>query len=230
MKVLRMNELSSTRYADVPMPVRQQLGDLNATVDKDARAGNGIRDRAGMRRDGQGKDYNELNPLENGTTVLPVTYHLDDPDAPVASEPVGAPGSPSYNLSQARVATGETNVDYQTQGNATLAVQRGREHYVSTQREIPGRNERYAHAVGMEDETGASAPAGSGEYALTLPSNSIKDSSDGVPTGTIASVMSWVGDDKERAQQARDAETERETPRNTLLERLDNIIEDDSKE
>lgn len=228
-RVLHMNELSSTRYADVPLPVRQQLGDLNATVDKDARSGNGIKDRAGMRKDAKGKDYNELDPEHNGTRVLPVTYHLDAPGSPVASEPVGAPGSDSYLLTQARTARSpeETNVDYTTQGNATLAVQQGREHFVSTQREIPGRNERYAHAVGMEDETGASAPAGSGSYALTIPSVSIQNSTDEVPSGNIASVLSWVGDDKDRAQQARDAESAKDNPRSSLIERLDNIIEDD---
>lgn len=226
-RVLRMNELSSTRYADVPLPVRQQLGDLNETVDKDARSGNGIKDRAGMRVANKGKNYNTLDPTENGTTVLPVTYHLDDPDAPVGVEPVGAPGTPSYNLSQARQPADGLNVNTTSQGNATLAVQQGREHYISTQREIPGRNERYAHAVGLEDETGASAPAGSGSYAVTIPSQSITDSSDEVPSGNIASVLSWVGDDKDRARRARDAESQKDSPRSSLIERLDNIIEDD---
>jgi len=228
-RVLQMNELSSTRYADVPLPVRQQLGDLNAVVDKDARSGNGIKDRAGMRTDNRGKNYNELDPENNGTSVLPVTYHLDTPGSPIASEPVGAPGSDSYLITQARVgarAPEDTNVEYSTQGNATLAVQKGREHYVSTQREEPGRNERYAHVVGMDDPTGASAPAGSGDYALTIPSQSIKDSDDVVPSGNISTVLAWVGDDKDKAQQARDAEAEKDQPRSSLIERLDNIIED----
>lgn len=229
-RVLQMNELSSTRYADVPLPTRQQLGDLNATVDKDARSGNGIRDRAGMRKANKGKDYNTLDPTVNGTTVLPVTYHLDDPDAPVAVEPVGAPGSRSYAAHQVPATGDEYNVDLATQGNATLATQRGREHYISTQREAPGRNERYAHAVGLEDETGASAPANSGDYAVTIPSQSIQDSSDVVPSGNIASVLAWVGNDADKARQARDAESQKDNPRSSLIERLDNIIEDNNKE
>lgn len=224
-RVLRMNELTSDRYSDVPIPVRQQLGDFNDKVDVDARSGNGLRDYD-LRQDDMGRDYQGLDQEHNGHRVLAVTYHLDSTEP--NSEPVGGPGTESYsraNRPSSRVPQDDLGhgegVSLSTQGNATLAVQEGREHYVSTQREIPGRNERYAHAVGLDDETGASAPAGSGQYALTIPSQSISDDSgDDVPTGTIASVKSWVGDDESRAERALEAEQRRETPRNTLVEWL----------
>jgi hypothetical protein len=229
-RVLRMNELSSTRYDDVPLPVRQQLGEFNDKVDVDARSGNGIRDYD-LRKEAAGKDYDELDPERNGHQVLAVTYHLDSTDAP--AEPVGAPGTESYrraNRAQDRVtpdAEGQEGVSLSTQGNATLAVQSGREHYVSTQREIPGRNERYAKAVGSSDPTGASVGAGEGGAAYVLPSQSIQDSGDDVPSGNIATVLNWVGDDKDKAQKAREAESQKDNPRSSLIERLDNIIEDD---
>lgn len=230
-RVLRMNELTSDRYEDVPLPVRQQLGDFNDKVDVDARSGNGLRDYDGLRIDEDGRDYQGLNPEKEGTTVLAVTYHLDSTAPP--AEPVGAPGTESYrraNRAQDKVtpdAEGQEGVSLSTQGNATLAVQSGREHYVSTQREIPGRNERYSKAVGSDDPTGASVAAGEGGAAYVLPSQSIQDSGDDVPSGNIATVLNWVGDDKDKAQKAREAESQKDNPRSSLIERLDNIIEDD---
>jgi hypothetical protein len=226
-RVLRMNEQSSQRYADVPLPVRQQLGDFTDLVDVDARSGNGIRDYD-LRVDAPGRDFQELDPEHNGHKVLDVRYHLDS--TPPPSEPAGAPGSKGYNQSQARLnlpGQDESDLTYSTQGNATLAVQKG-EKFISTQREIPGRNERYAAAVGLEDS--ASAEAGSGKAAVTLTSGTVRDSGDEVPTGTIASVKSWVGTDKERAQQALEAEQQRETPRNTLVEWLQDRLEDNNEE
>ena len=46
----------------------------------------------------------------------------------------------------------------------------------------------------------------------------------GVPDGTIAEVMEWVGDDPVRAQQALDVENAAETPRSTLISQLEAII------
>lgn len=231
-RVLRMNELSSTRYEDVPLPARQQLGDLTDKVDVDARSGNGIRDYD-LRQptaEGQGYDYDELDPTRGGHEVLAVTYHLDS--TPPPAEPVGAPGSESWaraNRAQTRVSHEQSVQDgvlLSTQGNATLAVQKENE-YISTQREIPGRNERYAHAVGASDPTGASVAAGEGGAAFVIPSQSIQDSGDDVPSGNIATVLNWVGDDKDRARQAREEESQKDHPRTSLIDRLDNIIEDD---
>ncbi|SEN86805.1 hypothetical protein [Nonomuraea pusilla] len=44
--------------------------------------------------------------------------------------------------------------------------------------------------------------------------------------GTINEVLAWVGDDQERAVQARDEESARDKPRSTLLAQLDEIIAD----
>lgn len=42
--------------------------------------------------------------------------------------------------------------------------------------------------------------------------------------GTIPAVLEWVGDDKEKAAQAREAESARDKPRSTLIARLDEIL------
>lgn len=47
-----------------------------------------------------------------------------------------------------------------------------------------------------------------------------------VPTGTSKEVLAWVGDDKERAQRALDAEKSNTKPRVTLVNELTEIIED----
>lgn len=41
--------------------------------------------------------------------------------------------------------------------------------------------------------------------------------------GTAAEVLAWVGDDPERAKEAREAESEKDKPRSTLLKRLEEI-------
>ncbi|MFI6299551.1 hypothetical protein ACIBEJ_48710 [Nonomuraea sp. NPDC050790] len=45
--------------------------------------------------------------------------------------------------------------------------------------------------------------------------------------GTIAEILAWVGDDTDRAAQAREAEAGREKSRSTLLAKLDEIINAD---
>jgi proline dehydrogenase len=45
-----------------------------------------------------------------------------------------------------------------------------------------------------------------------------------VPTGTIGQVMAWVGDDPDRAQAARDAETASDSPRSKLIDQADGVI------
>lgn len=45
-----------------------------------------------------------------------------------------------------------------------------------------------------------------------------------VPDGTAPEVLAWVGDDKERAQQALDKESQSERPRSGLTNELNEII------
>ncbi|MER6942496.1 hypothetical protein ABT294_00610 [Nonomuraea sp. NPDC000554] len=42
--------------------------------------------------------------------------------------------------------------------------------------------------------------------------------------GTISAILIWVGDDQERAAQAREAESARDKPRSTLISQLDEIL------
>lgn len=53
-----------------------------------------------------------------------------------------------------------------------------------------------------------------------------------VPAGTVPEVLTWVGDDKEKAQKALDAENENDKPRKGLVSELDAILakEDESEE
>ena len=50
-----------------------------------------------------------------------------------------------------------------------------------------------------------------------------------VPEGTAKEVMSWVGDDAERAQRALDAEQSSGDPRSTLVEDLERVIRRDDE-
>ena len=49
-------------------------------------------------------------------------------------------------------------------------------------------------------------------------------SPDDVPSGTVPEILTWVGDDKDRAQKALDAETENEKPRKGLVSQLNDIL------
>lgn len=51
-----------------------------------------------------------------------------------------------------------------------------------------------------------------------------------VPSGTIKKVLAWVGDDKDRAQAALDAENADESPRKSLVEKLEEMILTDEEE
>lgn len=46
-----------------------------------------------------------------------------------------------------------------------------------------------------------------------------------LPDGTVPEVLDWVGDDRERAAQARTAEAAKSSPRTTLLAKLDEILD-----
>lgn len=227
-RVLRMNTLSSTRYEDVPLPAKQQLGEKIDRVDVDARSGNGVADKLDF-VDDQASDYQKLDDTKGGHRIQEVTYHLDT--TPPPAEPEGAPGSDTYRKHQALSRpgtdhdseTGDSGVLLSTSGNATLAVQHEGE-YVNTQREVPGRNERYSNAVGGENH--GSVEAGEGGAAAVITSRSVDDSNE-VPRGGVQAVKNWVGNDKDRAQAARDAEANRDQPRTTLISWLDEILEGD---
>lgn len=47
-----------------------------------------------------------------------------------------------------------------------------------------------------------------------------------VPTGTVAAVLGWVGDDRERAVRALDAENAADKPRTTLVAALQALAAD----
>lgn len=46
-----------------------------------------------------------------------------------------------------------------------------------------------------------------------------------VPTGTVPEIMTWVGEDPERAQKAFDKEVEDEKPRRGLVSQLQELID-----
>ena len=48
-------------------------------------------------------------------------------------------------------------------------------------------------------------------------------SGDTVPDGSIKEILTWVGDDKDRAKQAADAEKKSDNPRPTLLDKLKKV-------
>jgi hypothetical protein len=50
------------------------------------------------------------------------------------------------------------------------------------------------------------------------------ESEGGVPEGTTAEILAWVGDDQDRAQQALDAENKDEKPRTGLTGELNKIL------
>lgn len=210
-RVIRMNESTSDEFDKVPFPARQQMGYYNETVDVDARAGNGPQDRVEYQASDR-RDYKIPAAEDGGSRVHEVTYHLDT--TPPPAEPACAPGSVEYNVSQGREKGEHTYTS--TQGNATTA-RHSDEAYVTTQREVPGRNEQYASAVGM-DHSG-SAHAGSGSAANVVTSGSVSD----VPNGTVTQVMNWVGDDATKARQAEEAENKRDNPRSSLLDKLSEI-------
>ena len=49
----------------------------------------------------------------------------------------------------------------------------------------------------------------------------------GVPKGTTKEILEWVGDDKDRAQQALDAEEADDSPRKTLVHDLNKKLDED---
>lgn len=50
-----------------------------------------------------------------------------------------------------------------------------------------------------------------------------------VPGGTVNDVLDWVDDDPDRARLALDAEQDRPSPRSTLVDQLEDIIDDEER-
>lgn len=50
-----------------------------------------------------------------------------------------------------------------------------------------------------------------------------------VPQGTVNELLEWVGDDKDRAQLALDAENEKASPRSTAIDAFESIILSDDE-
>lgn len=46
-------------------------------------------------------------------------------------------------------------------------------------------------------------------------------------TANVKDILDWVGDDADRAQQALDAEEDRDEPRSTLVEKLEALTEEE---
>jgi len=89
--------------------------------------------------------------------------------------------------------------------NVQYLEQRGRYAEADRVRELRG-----------EADLGSSAP--SGEAAP-------EGSTETVPEGTVQEVLDWVGEDKDRAQKALDAESSRDEPRTTLVSALEAVVE-----
>jgi hypothetical protein len=51
-----------------------------------------------------------------------------------------------------------------------------------------------------------------------------------VPQGTVPEVLSWVGDDKDRAQKALDAENENDKPRKSLVSELEEVLSEEDED
>jgi hypothetical protein len=213
-----MNESTSESLEYVPLPARQQLGIYDERVDVDARSGNGVADRLEL-VESERRDYKVLPHGDGGSRVREVTYHLDN--TPPPAEPYGAPGSDTYR--RHRNAEG---VRLETTDNATTAYQRD-EQPVNTQHEEPGRNERIAAREGLVNSH--SAEAGSGAAAVTTPSASVEESAP--KRKTSAQVLAEVGDDKDKAREALEAEKASENPRSSLISRLEAVVnkDEDSK-
>lgn len=61
-----------------------------------------------------------------------------------------------------------------------------------------------------------------GEGTTNEPENN--ENTEEVPEGNISEITDWVGDDKDRAQLALDAENGQDTPRKTLVKHLEEVI------
>jgi hypothetical protein len=71
------------------------------------------------------------------------------------------------------------------------------------------------------DQTADGADADTGGNAT--PAQTAGADSETPPDGSIPTVLAWVGDDRDRARAALDAENEKPEPRSTLVEALEKI-------
>lgn len=61
------------------------------------------------------------------------------------------------------------------------------------------------------------------------PTPPAEETSNEVPVGTSAEIQDWVGDDKDRAQRALDAENQNTEPRKGLSKYLESVLADDGE-
>lgn len=79
---------------------------------------------------------------------------------------------------------------------------------------------RWADGHSREADTPPARPADDGET-----DDAGDDPAGEVPSGTALDVLGWVGDDRTRARQALDAETGRDSPRTSLIAKLQRLAD-----
>lgn len=72
------------------------------------------------------------------------------------------------------------------------------------------------------------APTDAGDLEDPEGDSASPDGEDAVPSGSVDEVLTWVGEDRERAAQAREAEQAKSSPRKTLLARLDELLAEEA--
>jgi hypothetical protein len=60
--------------------------------------------------------------------------------------------------------------------------------------------------------------------AVPPPADRSAERANEVPEGTSSEVLDWVGSDKKRAKRALEVEKKQDTPRKTLLARLEDVL------
>jgi hypothetical protein len=132
MRVVRMNESTSDKFDNIPLPARQQLGYFDETVDVDARSGNGV-DKLRVDDIDDGRDYGAIPVSASGTRVQEVTYHLHP-----------APEVPETRESEERYATTQRAAPGR---NERMAAALGAEDHAS----VPAGSDRAAAVLASTD-------------------------------------------------------------------------------
>lgn len=105
---------------------------------------------------------------------------------------------------------------------ARAAAERAAEMAAKRPPEDPEPDARTPAGQGDGDGTGDGSGSGQGDGTQAAPDG------DGPPVdGTIEVLMVWIGDDKDRAAQALEAEQAKDHPRITVVKRLGAIVGDD---
>lgn len=88
----------------------------------------------------------------------------------------------------------------------------------------PHRRRSYPPQQGVQTPSSrASAPSGTDD---TRPDAKGLSRASTVPDGTVADVLEWVGQDRERAERALAVEEAQDSPRTTLTEPLERLLTD----